>query len=77
MCMKYKRLKSLGGETRGDSDKAQTSFRIGQLWKSASTYRHTILLVKVVLNAEYYFIAHRTTAASRCGHKENKLKPTK
>lgn len=67
--MKYKRLESWGG-----SDKAQTSFRTGQLWKSASTYRHTVLLVKVVLNAECSFMAHRTTAASRCGHKENKIK---
>lgn len=33
--MKYKCLESLRGD-RGSSDKAQTSFRIGQLWKSAA-----------------------------------------
>lgn len=55
--MKYKCLESLRGETRGSSDKAQTSFRIGQLWKSPSTYRHTILLVQIVLNAECSFTA--------------------
>lgn len=55
--MKYKCLESLRGETRGSSDKAQTSFRIGQLWKSPSMYRHTILLVQIVLNAECSFMA--------------------
>lgn len=75
--MKYKCLESLRGETRGSSDKAQTSFRIGQLWKSPSMYRHTILLVQIVLNAECSFMATEQQQRAGVVVGKKKLKPTK